>query len=216
MHPRCGRRVVFLLLLALFCADAVGRPGAPGSGPAAGKFLVARREMRDPNFAKTVVLLLDYGAEGALGLVINRPSHLQVSSLSSEIEELASRTDPIYVGGPVPAESLFVVFSADEPPGDSEAVFDRVHVTRSAEVLRSLAGGDEPGVFRVIAGYAGWGPAQLDNEIARGDWHVIEADEGSVFTNAPDEVWEALVPPEPTRQVRFHVPRYEIIARSKY
>jgi len=216
MHPRCGCRVVFLLLLALIAADALDQLGARGSGPAAGKFLVARREMRDPNFAKTVVLLLDYGAEGALGLVINRPSHLKVSSLSSEIEDLASRTDPIYVGGPVPAESLFVIFSADEPPEDSEPVFERVHVTRSAEVLRGLAGSDVPSEFRVIAGYAGWGPAQLDNEIARGDWYVVEADEGSVFTNEPDEVWEALVPLEPTRQARLHLPHHEIIARSKY
>ena len=217
MRPGSGHRIVFLLLVALIGGSAsiavdsqVTTDGliARNPGPAAGKFLVARREMRDPNFAKTVVLLLSYGSDGALGLVINRPSHVKVSTLSSEIEGLATRTDSIFVGGPVPAESLFVLFTADEPPEESDRVFERVHVTRSADVLSRLVTSDEPTEFRVIAGYAGWGPGQLDNEIARGDWYVVEPDEGSLFTSAPGEVWESLVPPEPTRQVRFRVPRH--------
>ena len=229
MRRSSGCRVVFLLLLALIavCAPVCAQveileepgesivvkpwePAAPAASslrPAAGKFLVARREIRDPNFAKTVVLLLDYGADGALGLVINRPSHVKVSELSSEIEGLETRADPIYLGGPVSAESFFVIFSADNPPEDSDPVFEHVHVTRSAEVLKSLAGDNEMSEFRIFAGYAGWGPGQLDSEMIRGDWHVVEPDEGSLFTGAPDEVWESLVPPEPTRQVRLHVLR---------
>ena len=176
------------------------RAVARGGAPAAGKFLVARREMLDPNFAKTVVLLLDYGADGAVGVTINRPSHVELSTLSDEIEGLAASTAPLYVGGPVPAESMFVLFLADDAPEDSERVFGRVHVTRSADVLRDLVDSDEPADYRVIAGYSGWAPGQLDNELARGDWHVVEADEGSVFSDRPAEVWELAMPPEPTRQ----------------
>ena len=106
----------------------------------------------------------------------------------------------------MPADNLFVLFSSDEPPVDSEPVFERVHVTRSVEVLRGLATSDEPAEFRIIAGYAGWAPGQLENEIARGDWYVVEPDEGSLFTSSPGEVWESLVPPEPTRQVRLLAP----------
>ena len=181
---------------------AAGRPATRRSAPAAGTFLVARREMRDPNFARTVVLLLDYGAEGAMGLVINRPSHVDLSTLASEIEGLATWTDPIYAGGPVPTESLFVVFRADDPPEDSEPVFGRVHVTRSAEVLRTLVDAEEPTDLRVYSGYAGWAGGQLESEMARGDWHVVEADENSLFAGKPAEVWELVVPPEPTRQAR--------------
>lgn len=175
-------------------------PVARGGAPAAGKFLVARRDMLDPNFAKTVVLLLDYSADGAMGVVINRPSHVELSSLSPEIEGLGASTDPIYVGGPVPAESLFVLFVADEAPEDSERVFGRVHVTRSADVLRDLVNSDDSTDFRVISGYAGWAPAQLDDELARGGWHVVEADEDSVFSESPTEVWDLALPLEPTRQ----------------
>jgi putative transcriptional regulator len=156
--------------------------------------------MLDPNFAKTVVLLLDYGVDGAMGVVINRPSGADLSSLSPEIEGLESSTDSIYVGGPVPAESLFVLFLADQAPEDSEPVFGRVHVTRSAAVLSDLVDSDEPTDFRVIANYSGWGPGQLDNELARGAWHVVEADEDSVFSDRPAEVWDLALPPEPTRQ----------------
>jgi len=200
---------VCLAGLGIFAPGAIATRGpvpvtdrvvARGGAPAAGKFLVAHRAMLDPNFAETVVLLLDYGADGAVGVVINRPSHVELSTLSAEIEGLAATSDPIYVGGPVPAASLFVLFIADDAPENSERVFGRVNVTRSADVLRDLVDSDEPTDFRVIAGYSGWAPGQLDSELARGDWHVVEPDEGSVFSERPNEVWELAMPPEPTRQ----------------
>jgi putative transcriptional regulator len=184
----------------------VDRGVSRGSAPAAGKFLVARRDMPDPNFARTVVLLLDYGMHGALGLVINRPSHVLLSTLAPEIEGLEARTDPIYVGGPVPSDQPFILFRDEDPPEGSKPVFQRVHVSRSAEVLGRLVAGEDSHDLRVFAGYAGWAPGQLDNELARGDWHVVEADEGSVFSGDPDDVWEALVPPEPTQQARLRDP----------
>ena len=201
---RSGRGSLLLFLVGLTVVG-VGAPCVVASvdeSPAAGKFLVARREMRDPNFAKTVVLLLDYGSDGAMGLVINRPSHADLSSLASEFEGLETATDPIYSGGPVPSEILFVVFRAEDPPEDSDPLFGHVHVTRSAQVLRGLVDADEPTDFRVFAGYAGWAAGQLESELARGDWHVVEADEGSLFFSKPAEVWERVVPPDPTRQAR--------------
>jgi putative transcriptional regulator len=184
----------------------VERLAARGTTPAVGKFLVARREMPDPNFAKSVVLLLEYGEGGALGLIINRPSKVELSTLSDDFEGLASSTDPIYFGGPVPAESLFVIFRAAMAPEGSESVFGKVRVTRSAAVLRDLIDADPPEEFRVFFGYAGWAPGQLDNEVSRGDWHVVDSDEESVFAARPAEVWDFLVPPEPTRQVRLARP----------
>jgi len=201
---RSGPRSLLVFLVGLTVVG-VGAPSVVASVetlPAAGKFLVARREMRDPNFAKTVVLLLDYGADGAMGIVINRPSHVDLSSLASEFEGLATSTDPIYSGGPVPAETLFVVFRAEDPPEDSDPVFGHVHVTHSGEVLRGLVDAEEPTDLRVFAGYAGWAAGQLEGELARGDWHVVEADEGSLFSSKPAEVWERVVPPDPTRQAR--------------
>ncbi len=193
----------------------VERLAARGSTPAVGKFLVARREMPDPNFAKSVVLLLEYSEGGALGLVINRPSKVELSTLAEEFEGLASSTEPIYVGGPVPAESLFVIFRAEKAPEGSEPVFGKVHVTRSATVLQGLVDADRPTDYRVFFGYAGWAPGQLDNEISRGDWHVVDPDEESVFAARPAEVWEFLIPPEPTRQVRLDGPALLLASSNK-
>ncbi|HXV76137.1 MAG TPA: YqgE/AlgH family protein [Candidatus Polarisedimenticolaceae bacterium] len=167
------------------------------AGP--GRFLVAHREMLDPNFAETVVLLVDHDANGALGLVINRPSELTLSALSSEIEGLRGRDDPVYVGGPVPGGPIFVLIRDDAVAGDAKRVIDGVYLSRDQAILEHLTGrpADE---FRVYAGYAGWAPGQLDHELERGDWHVVPAAADWVFDPRPAEVWRRLVPPEPSRQ----------------
>ena len=159
--------------------------------PAAGMFLVAGRDLQDPNFRHTVVLLVDYGRHGAAGVIVNRPSDKRLGELLPEIEGIADRPETVYEGGPVSPRGTLVLLRSETEPEDSQAVFDDVYVTSSRAQLERLLGGKEQ--FRVYAGYAGWTSGQLDWEIAQGGWWLLPADVGTVFGDAPEEDWRRLV-----------------------
>jgi len=188
-------------LLALFVPSAHAIPGRSARPLEAGTLLVARRGLPDPNFAETVVLLLGYGPGGAVGLVVNRPSDVELGALAPRIEGLDGRSDHLYIGGPVEGEDLFVLVRAEEPPAGTEPVFEGVYVAQDEAVLKRLgSAGVPPARLRVYAGYAGWAPGQLENEIERGDWFTVAPDEESIFTSRPKETWQRLVPPIPTER----------------
>jgi putative transcriptional regulator len=174
----------------------VQKPGRlrSGSGLAPGTFLVADRNLRDPNFYRTVVLLIRYGQNGASGLVINRPLDLKLSSIMPDFEELKGRKDSLYLGGPVEKDKMLLLVKSAKPPLESMPVFDDIYISSSRKELRRLirtAGKDEQ--FRIYAGYAGWAPGQLESECDRGDWHVLKADAGTLFDQKPAEIWQELI-----------------------
>jgi putative transcriptional regulator len=171
-------------------------PGAPGSREelAKGKFLVASRQLNDPNFSQTVVLLIEYGPEGAMGLVINRPSNVKLSTVFPDVKELKERKDTIYVGGPVAVNQMLMLVRSTQAPTASMPVIENVYISSSWEVLEHLikkASADQR--FRLFAGYAGWAPNQLDFERTRGDWHVLQADADSIFAHDPKALWQELI-----------------------
>ena len=188
-------------LLAVLGASGEARPVRSGPPLETGTLLVARRGLPDPNFSETVVLLLGYGPGGAVGLVVNRPSDVELGALASRIEGLDGRSDHLYVGGPVKGENLFVLVRAKAQPAGTEPVFEGVYVGHDDEVLKRLGSEDVPvSRLRVYAGYAGWAPGQLENEIERGDWFTVAPDEESIFTSRPKETWSRLIPPIPTER----------------
>jgi putative transcriptional regulator len=161
---------------------------------AKGKFLVASRRLRDPNFKETVVLLIDYGLDGAMGLVINRPSEVKLATVFPDIKELKERKDTIYVGGPVAVNQMLLLVGSPQVPEESKEVTQDVYISSSWKVLERLmknVAKDER--FRIFAGYAGWAPNQLDFERSRGDWYVLKADAETVFTQNPFELWMELI-----------------------
>jgi putative transcriptional regulator len=159
-----------------------------------GKFLVASKELRDPNFFETVVLLLEYDRNGAMGLVINRPSTLKLSKVLPDIEGLQKRSDTIYLGGPVAKNQLMLLIRTTSPPEGSRLVFRDIYLSSSQEIIEKMVDNpDTPERFRVYAGYAGWAPGQLDHEVSRGGWHILQADEESVFDKTPSEIWPELI-----------------------
>jgi putative transcriptional regulator len=171
-------------------------PGSPGTREelAKGKFLVASRQLQDPNFRETVVLLIEYGLEGAMGLVINRPSAVKLATVFPDIEELKQRKDTIYVGGPVAVNQMLLLIRSSKMPEDATAVVPDVYISSSWKVLEGLikkTTKDEG--FRLFAGYAGWAPSQLDVERTRGDWYVVKADADSIFSQNPSELWQELI-----------------------
>ena len=159
-----------------------------------GKFLVASKQLRDPQFYETVVLLLEYDSKGAMGLVINRPTTVKLSKVLPEIEGLQKRSDTIYLGGPVAKNQLMLLIRTSSPPEGSRLVFKDIYLSSSQTVIEKMIDNpDTPERFRVYAGYAGWAPGQLDHEVSRGGWHILQADEESVFDKAPSKIWPELI-----------------------
>jgi putative transcriptional regulator len=162
--------------------------------PAKGQFLVAHRSVNDPRFAETVILLIAYSDHGAMGIIINRPTDVRLASALPQMRELRDRPDRLFVGGPVsPTAMLLLIRSATAPEG-AQPVFGDVHVSGKLETLRKVLGksGKRP-LLRAYAGYAGWGPGQLDHEIARGDWAIGPADAATIFDAPSEGIWQKLI-----------------------
>ncbi len=159
-----------------------------------GKFLVASRSLIDPNFSQTVILLLEYVRNGAMGVVINRPTEMKLSQVLPDLEELKKRPDILYLGGPVSINQMLLLVQSPDKPENAVQVFKDVFITPSTKVLQRLVErADKNERFRVYAGYAGWAPGQLDQEVARGDWYVFQADAESVFDKEPSNVWHEFI-----------------------
>jgi len=190
------RAVAAAGLLAVWLSPSPGRLAAEtlGPRPARGKLLVAARSLRDPSFDQTVVLLLDYGPEGALGVIVNRPTGMKLSLLLPEAEAIGERADVVYEGGPVMPGAMLVLLRSGDELEDAQQIFGDVRATPSRELLeRMIARGLPADRLRVYFGFAGWGPGQLDAEVARHDWLILKGDADVVFDASPSEIWPRLI-----------------------
>jgi putative transcriptional regulator len=159
-----------------------------------GRFLVAARQLKDPNFFETVILLIEYSRDGAMGLIVNRPTDIALSEVLPELKKARRRRVSLFLGGPVEVNQLFVLTQSDHKPKDSLHVFKDVYIGFSLEALQDLVEKKKVrGKFHVYAGYAGWAPGQLDYEVFRGDWHIVPADSESIFLKPPKDVWSELI-----------------------
>ena len=167
---------------------------------APGKFLVAHRDLQDPNFSRTVVLVLRHDEQGTSGLIINRPTEVKISSLLPDVDDPGERRGIVYDGGPVSRDRVVMLLRSKAKVEESRRIFDDVHVSRSAELLRRLMQTNGARLhYRVYTGHAGWAPGQLAAEFERGDWHVRAADAEMVFDESPHEIWKMLLPRDPSR-----------------
>lgn len=151
--------------------------------------LVAAPTLVDPNFAATVVLLLDVDSDGALGVVVNRPSAVLVGDVLDGWGDVVAEPEVLFRGGPVSTEGALAVgrlADPDDPPEGFRAVFGPMGVVdldAPADVVgRRLA------ELRIFAGYAGWGAGQLEDEVEGGDWYVVPAEGSDVFRADPSEL----------------------------
>jgi putative transcriptional regulator len=171
--------------------QAVERLVEQGNALSGGKFLVAARSMQDPNFAESVVLLVDHEAEGSWGLVVNRPTTIKLSELFAKDDFLRRRRDNLHYGGPVEPARILILVRSSAALADSRALFADVRLAWSPEALKGL-GDPVQAELRVFAGYAGWAVGQLEAEIARKDWLILPAEAALVFSETPEAVWEIL------------------------
>jgi putative transcriptional regulator len=155
-----------------------------------GHLLVATPRLVDPNFWRTVVLVGEHSEEGALGVVLNRASETPVQEAVPELAELAEDVGPVHVGGPVQTSAIVVVADFAEPERAAALVLDSVGFLPSETDPLELG---ELRRARVFVGYAGWGPGQLDDELAEGSWIVEPALPDDVFTDEPDGLWSAVL-----------------------
>jgi putative transcriptional regulator len=152
-----------------------------------GQLLIAGATLPDPNFSRTVVLICEHSEEGALGLVLNRPGELVVGESAPELAELAGDDALIDEGGPVQPDALLVLAEFDDPSLAGITIVDNVGLVGDGNEIEELVEGTRR--VRIFAGYAGWGPGQLDAELARDDWFVAEAGVDDIFNPDADELW---------------------------
>ena len=160
----------------------------------AGELLVAAESMPDPRFKESVILMVRHGADGAMGLIVNRP--MATVPLGMLFDDAKPRGDGfkrkfrVYFGGPVEPNKGFVVHRRDYAIDGTMAVENGYAVTSNREVIEALGNGVGPEPAAIAFGYAGWGPGQLEGEIARRDWYWIPADEGLIFGEEDSEKWQ--------------------------
>jgi putative transcriptional regulator len=157
----------------------------------AGQLLLASPTLADPNFARTVVLIGAHDDEGAMGVVLNRPSSVTVGEAVPALEDSVDASEPVFVGGPVQPGALVLVAEFDDPAAAGLIVLGRIGFPASDATLDDVASATSRG--RVFAGYAGWGAAQLDAEIAGGDWIAQAALPEDVFTEEPESLWSGIL-----------------------
>ncbi|MEU0846010.1 YqgE/AlgH family protein [Streptomyces sp. NPDC005962] len=168
-----------------------------------GRLLVATPALADPNFDRAVVLLLDHDEEGSLGVVLNRPTPVGVGDILESWAGLAGEPGVVFQGGPVSLDSALGVAVVPGESGRSPARGEeagplgwrRVHgaiglvdLEAPPELLAAAVGS-----LRIFAGYAGWGPGQLEDELSDGAWYVVESEPGDVSSPSPERLWRSVL-----------------------
>ncbi|WKZ32482.1 MAG: YqgE/AlgH family protein [Thermodesulfobacteriota bacterium] len=161
---------------------------------AKGKFLVAEAGLNDPVFNKTVILLFEYGSHGAAGLILNRPLKMKLADSIPGVAD-SRKDDPLFFGGPVEPGNVWMLFRTEEDIEGCGPVLPGVCVSTSeANLKKGMEAGMPSDSFRIYAGYAGWATSQLERELLRGGWHVIDAVPDAVFSPDPARLWDELLP----------------------
>jgi putative transcriptional regulator len=156
-----------------------------------GQLLIAGATLPDPDFARTVVLVCEHSDEGALGLVLNRAGDLLVAESAPELTELIGEEGVIDEGGPVQPDALLVLAEFDDVSQAAIAVLGSVGLMGDGNEIDDVAAVTSRA--RVFAGYAGWGPGQLDAELARDDWFVAPAGVDDIFDTDAEELWQRVL-----------------------
>ncbi|MFQ5619560.1 MAG: YqgE/AlgH family protein [Rhodospirillales bacterium] len=195
-----GAAVAVAALVSLSGPGLGGEDGvvAPKHTPfLAGQLLVATQKLGDPRFAQTVIYMVNHDAKGAMGLIVNRA--IGVGPLDKLLKGFgieggdAAGTIRLYYGGPVDLERGFMLHSTDYKGPGTRVVNKGVAITTQLEVLKAIAKGEGPKRSLFALGYAGWGPGQLEGEIARDDWVTAPADENLIFGDDLENTWDRAI-----------------------
>ena len=154
-----------------------------------GKLLVSSPALHDPNFRKTVVLIAHHDEDGAMGLVLSRPSEVSAVEAVPELDGLPGAAGPVFVGGPVQPEAFTVLCDFEDVEDAAAPIMEN---------LGFMAAESEPEDLsirrlRLFAGYSGWGEGQLEAELEEASWIVVDAQTDDAFADDPDELWRTVL-----------------------
>jgi putative transcriptional regulator len=154
-----------------------------------GRLLISSGGLFDPNFRHTVVLIVEHDVDGALGLVLNRPARLTVSDAVPELAAILDPDDNLYIGGPVQPQAAVILAEYEPDTSEHHSVIGNIGLVGELDM-------DATGAIRrarVFGGYSGWAPGQLEDEIARDDWIIEDAEPEDVFTEDPAHLWHEVL-----------------------
>jgi putative transcriptional regulator len=178
------------LLTVLHAVPALASMEFAPSSVGKGVLLVASPNLEDPNFRESVVLIVEHGPEGTVGLILNRSTKVLLSHALPDLTVLKGTSYRLFAGGPVEPSRLLLLFRLKEPPADARSVFDGVYVGGTPKVLERIITQAKPTeTFRAFAGYAGWAPGQLKYEMLQGGWATLPPDSVDIFDKDPAVLW---------------------------
>lgn len=196
------RAMLFVTAAAVWCAVVSAAEMQANS-----IFLVAKRDMSDPRFRETVVLVTQPRRGGPFGVIVNKPLEQRLTEIFTEHESLKKSKDVLFFGGPVAPEGLVFLVRAANPPPRSVPVLKDVYFTGDVDWIdEHLKRPDPTRGLRVYLGYSGWALGQLQQEIARGGWHVTPADASMVFDKDPARIWLELIERATIKQTHHSSP----------
>ena len=159
-----------------------------------GKLLVASRNLADPNFAKTVILLVHSDDQAIVGLILNRRTDFALSRVLEGLPGTKDRSDRVYLGGPVEVPAVSALLQSSTKVEGADHIFGGVYLISTKTLLeQTLAARPDPQVFHVYLGYAGWTSDQLRKEVELGAWFTFPADTGAVFNSDPGSSWPQMI-----------------------
>jgi putative transcriptional regulator len=183
-------RCVAVALCALLSHGASWPASADAARPVTAILLIGRAELPDPDFADSVVLVMNNLGSAPAGIIVNRPTHVAVAELFPKLKRLTQLHDKVYFGGPVEFGSIWFLFRATTPPERAIQAFDGVCLSADRELLLRLLGRAKPMEgLRIFIGHAGWAPGQLEAEINRGAWNLERADSEAIFNGKAEHPW---------------------------
>ncbi len=207
MPSMSSPRLPLPMLLSLLLCAALPLSRARDDGPraseevqrtaqfsATGMLLVAARGMADPRFKRSVVLLVDHGRDGAIGLIVNHPLDATLADASPDFSGGASEHYHVHIGGPTMTDTMMFLVRSKTPLERARRVLPGLWLSGSRQTLQQLIDVEvAPEDLRIYVGHSGWRPGQLEGELAQGDWHLTRADASQVFAQDTAKVWPRLI-----------------------
>ena len=181
------------LFFLVLCFSVVSQGQLYAFAPDKGMLLIANEQLTDPRFRDRVILLIQHDIQGTAGLVVNRTSRLSLTTVLPQGSKLAEEGMTLSYGGPVEPQTLLALVKVrNHPPEPADEIIDGLYVTGLGVLEEWPDFADEVVDYRAFVGYTGWAPGQLSAEMQRGDWHVLPADEESVFAGDGVQLWKRL------------------------
>ena len=161
--------------------------------------IIGRPELPDDDFADSVILVMNNMGPGTVGVILNRPTKIEISQLFPDIKRLAQLHDRVYFGGPVEFGAVWFLVRAATPPEHAIKTCDGVYLSADRQLLLKLLGRDKPMEgLRIFVGHAGWAPGQLEAEIDDGDWMLDRARPDAIFNGKSEHPWPGPGAPDST------------------